>query len=610
MKQGSAMRGSVVQGYFGIERFRGRPPGGWHRAPRPELLPGMGPARGGLRGVAQARSSPGVSTTPIPAGQLRVIGRGRPLDVGVRIAMETFFQTDFSAVRIHEGPAAAEMGALAFTLGDDLHFAPGLYDPSSRDGVALLGHELTHVVQQREGRVANPYGNRVAIVQDPVLEAEVDQMGQRLADELWSGARTPRAPIGAPGDGPGPRGILRATRIVQHMEERFRGGPAGAVQGKGNDFWSGKAPRPDLMPDGTPGAAVQGKGRATAARGGARSGVPRPDMLLPAAMRRSVVQGKGASASPVQVLQRMETTTPKDPWRHLETSTGRWDWPHSSNVLSVIQIAIARHIVTLLRANDITARLGGSVAALGYSSTRVPDDIDIDILPKKLHIDEGKLELDMATKLICLSNVKEFQFRTIDNCWGFYQITGISLISASKYVIALTINGKLFYNRHDPETYVIETHEGLLPIKLQLINETAFTFMHYPKDPGTVSVEKYKEVTGFSRLAANCIGRYLQNHPNDLKNDRERLVQMFRAKLLSTEPSKIARICVKIAHYFPVDHQANAAKLLGEIVNQLRPDIEPGALSKEVLDSMHVSNLLTQLMQSGFLSQDFGKINQ
>jgi hypothetical protein len=99
--------------------------------------------------------------------------------------MEAFFQTDFSGVRVHEGPAAQAMGALAFTLGEELHFAPGLYDPTSRAGVKLLGHELTHVVQQRMGRVANPYGQGVAIVQDPALEAEADRMGQQIADELW-----------------------------------------------------------------------------------------------------------------------------------------------------------------------------------------------------------------------------------------------------------------------------------------------------------------------------------------------------------------------------------------------------------------------------------------
>jgi Domain of unknown function (DUF4157) len=230
MSEKRAKTGLVLQGYFCIERFRGAgrvaaaqaraalpprpraprpellptkmrgktgqrkpepgPESPWRRAPRPELLPGMGPSRlGGPRRAVQAQSSQRVSTTPIPAGQLRVIGEGRPLDAGIRQTMERFFEADFSSVRVHEGPAAQAMGALAFTLGEELHFAPGLYDPTTREGMELLGHELTHVVQQRGGRVTNPYGQGVAIVQDPALEAEADEMGRKLADEIWGHGR-------------------------------------------------------------------------------------------------------------------------------------------------------------------------------------------------------------------------------------------------------------------------------------------------------------------------------------------------------------------------------------------------------------------------------------
>jgi Domain of unknown function (DUF4157) len=37
--------------------------------------------------------------------------------------MERLFGTDLSAVRIHEGPQAPAMGALAYTQGADVHFA-------------------------------------------------------------------------------------------------------------------------------------------------------------------------------------------------------------------------------------------------------------------------------------------------------------------------------------------------------------------------------------------------------------------------------------------------------------------------------------------------------
>ena len=35
----------------------------------------------------------------------------------------------------------------------DIYFAPGRYQPHDSAGLELLGHELTHVVQQAQGRV-------------------------------------------------------------------------------------------------------------------------------------------------------------------------------------------------------------------------------------------------------------------------------------------------------------------------------------------------------------------------------------------------------------------------------------------------------------------------
>lgn len=199
--------------------------------------------------------SHGVATTRVPAGQLRTIGEGRPLDPGLRQAAERFFQADFSSVRIHVGSAAPALGALAFALGDQLHFAPGMYDPTTRQGVALLGHELTHVVQQRDGRVANPYGAGIAIVQDPALEQEADQQGQRLADALWSLPRTPamqpaiaqpggpaRAQRSAPrraAPGPPSRAVASSAQAAW-IRNLFGGGannnnnPWGALAGLGN----------------------------------------------------------------------------------------------------------------------------------------------------------------------------------------------------------------------------------------------------------------------------------------------------------------------------------------------------------------------------------------
>jgi hypothetical protein len=106
---------------------------------------------------------------------------GQPLPTSVRQKMESFFGTSFADVRVHIGSQAPSIGALAFTHGSDLYFAPGQYNPDTVEGQKLLGHELTHVVQQRAGRVRNPFGSGIAVVQDPGMETEAERLGLRAA---------------------------------------------------------------------------------------------------------------------------------------------------------------------------------------------------------------------------------------------------------------------------------------------------------------------------------------------------------------------------------------------------------------------------------------------
>jgi hypothetical protein len=105
--------------------------------------------------------------------------------------MEALFGADFSGVRVHVGQEAAAIGALAFTHGSDLYFAHGQYSPHSVHGQRLLAHELTHVVQQQSGRVRNPFGSGIAVVQDPGLEAEAERMALKAATQ----PAAPSAPL-------------------------------------------------------------------------------------------------------------------------------------------------------------------------------------------------------------------------------------------------------------------------------------------------------------------------------------------------------------------------------------------------------------------------------
>ncbi|WCM54378.1 DUF4157 domain-containing protein [Pseudomonas sp. WJP1] len=78
---------------------------------------------------------------------------GRPLDSDTRSFMENRFNNDFTTVRIHDDSAAAAsaeaVDARAYTVGQDIVFAGGQYQPHTDSGRHLLAHELAHTVQQQ-----------------------------------------------------------------------------------------------------------------------------------------------------------------------------------------------------------------------------------------------------------------------------------------------------------------------------------------------------------------------------------------------------------------------------------------------------------------------------
>jgi hypothetical protein len=62
------------------------------------------------------------------------------------------FGHDFGHVRVHADAVAARsaeaVDALAYTVGRDVVFARGQYEPSTASGRQLVAHELAHVVEQ------------------------------------------------------------------------------------------------------------------------------------------------------------------------------------------------------------------------------------------------------------------------------------------------------------------------------------------------------------------------------------------------------------------------------------------------------------------------------
>jgi hypothetical protein len=123
---------------------------------------------------------------PLQAKALRdPLQRSVEIPTSVRGPMESSLGADLSSVRVHQGAHVPALGAAAFTQGNDVHFAPGRYDPSSASGRDLIGHELAHVVQQRAGRVqATGDVGGVPLNDSASLEAEADSAGRRAAEAV------------------------------------------------------------------------------------------------------------------------------------------------------------------------------------------------------------------------------------------------------------------------------------------------------------------------------------------------------------------------------------------------------------------------------------------
>jgi hypothetical protein len=84
---------------------------------------------------------------------------GQPLDPVTRASMESRLGHDFSMVRVHSGPAAAQsasdLNANAYTAGNQIVFGADRLAPTTYEGRRLLAHELTHIAQADTG-AANP----------------------------------------------------------------------------------------------------------------------------------------------------------------------------------------------------------------------------------------------------------------------------------------------------------------------------------------------------------------------------------------------------------------------------------------------------------------------
>ena len=134
----------------------------------------------------KARDDNGVADGAAQHVSAASAGSGSPLPALLQRKFESSLGADLSSVRVHtdatSATAADSVGARAYTLGQDIHFGAGHFEPSSSAGEHLLAHEVAHTVQQHG---TTPTRQNKLEVSSPgdALEVEAD----RAADAMVAG---------------------------------------------------------------------------------------------------------------------------------------------------------------------------------------------------------------------------------------------------------------------------------------------------------------------------------------------------------------------------------------------------------------------------------------
>ena len=150
----------------------------------------------GNQGVLQLLAAGEEPDTEAPSPVHDVVGSGgTPLDAGTRSSMEDAFGTSFEHVRVHTDDRASKsaesVGANAYTVGSDMVFKSGHYDPGSSSGQRTIAHELAHVVQQSQGPVDGADAPGGIKVSDP--SDRFERAADQTAGTVLSSVQTSKA---------------------------------------------------------------------------------------------------------------------------------------------------------------------------------------------------------------------------------------------------------------------------------------------------------------------------------------------------------------------------------------------------------------------------------
>jgi hypothetical protein len=183
---------------------RTRPPGArLQEEPTPDVQLALGAGRGdtlGAGGLLRLQRLAGNSGVGSLLGEEEspvkdvVSGGGRPLEPELQADMGARLGADFSDVRVHTddhaSTSARSVNAHAYTVGSHIVFQRDAYAPDTATGRQTIAHELTHVLQQRQGPVDGtpaPGGIRVSHPSD-----RFEQEAARNAERAMT---APAAPV-------------------------------------------------------------------------------------------------------------------------------------------------------------------------------------------------------------------------------------------------------------------------------------------------------------------------------------------------------------------------------------------------------------------------------